>query len=160
MGEAVQKSAGGNDDRPASDRPAIHQVNTAYAVILNNQGGHFSLLDVQVGFALEHFLHPDAVLLLIALSPGRPDGRSAAGIQKTKLDPDGIGYFTHHAAERVNLPDQMAFGDSTDGGIAGHLRDQVGVHRDHRGAEAQAGAGTRSFAAGMAAADNHNVVEH
>ena len=73
------------------------------------------------------------ILLLVALRARRPHGRSAAGIQKPKLNPDAIGHLAHHAAKRINFAHQVAFGDAADRRIAGHLRDQVNVHRDHGG---------------------------
>ena len=46
----------------------------------------------------------------------------------------------------------MAFGDAADGGIAGHLGNQVEVHGDDRRLEAHAGCGHGRFAAGVTCA--------
>ena len=51
----------------------------------------------------------------------------------------------------------MAFGDAADGGVAGHLRDEVEVQREERGAQAHARGGHRGFAAGVAGADDDDV---
>jgi hypothetical protein len=48
--------------------------------------------------------------------------------------------------------------DAADGGVAGHLRDEVDVHGHHRGAEAEAGAGSGGFAAGVAGADDDDLM--
>ena len=135
-------------------------MDSANAAIFNDQRRDFRLLDVKVGLTLQDFLHPNAVLLLIALSSRRPDGWSAAGIEKPELDSDGVGHFAHHAAQRVDLPDEVTLGDSADRRIARHLRDQIGIHRDHRGAQSEARAGPARFAAGMPSANDHNVVYH
>ncbi len=97
-------------------------------------------------------------MLLVHLRARRPDGRAAAGIEQAELDSDRVRHFAHDAAERIDLAHQMALGDSADRRIAGHLGDQVEVHRDHGGAQAHAGAGPRRLAAGVAGADDHDVV--
>ncbi len=97
-------------------------------------------------------------MLLVHLRPRRPHGGTAAGIQQAELDADGVGHFAHDAAQGVDLAHQVALGDAADGGVAGHLRDQVEVHGDHGGPQAQARAGARGFAPGMAGADDHDVV--
>ena len=43
-------------------------------------------------------------------------------------------------------------------GIAGHLRDQVEIHGDHRGAQAHARARSGGFATGMSGAHDNHVV--
>ena len=72
--------------------------------------------------------------------------------------PDGVGNFAHRAAQRVDFANQMALRDAADGGIARHLRDQVQVHRDHRGAQAHASACTRGLATGVAGAHDNDVI--
>ena len=47
---------------------------------------------------------------------------------------------------------------TADGGVAGHLRDEVEVHGDHGGVETHARAGARGFASRMARADDEHVV--
>ncbi len=88
----------------------------------------------------------------------RPDGRAARSIQQAELDADRVGDFAHDAAEGVDFADQMSLGDAADGGIAGHLRDQVDVQRVERGLQAHAGRGHGGFASGMSGAD-HDYVE-
>ena len=72
-------------------------------VDLEDQFCHFRLFDAQVGLALEHLAHFDAVHFLVALRARRPDGGAAAGIKQPELDANGVGDFTHDAAERVDL---------------------------------------------------------
>jgi hypothetical protein len=52
----------------------------------------------------------------------------------------------------------MALGDAADGGVAGHLRDEVEVEREERRAQAHARGGHGGFAAGVACADDDYVV--
>jgi len=52
----------------------------------------------------------------------------------------------------------MALGDAADGGVAGHLRDEVKVKREQSGAQAHAGRGHGRFAAGVSGADDDYIV--
>ena len=110
------------------------------------------------GSALEHLAHLQAVLLLVALRAGRPHGRAARGVQQAELDADGVGDLAHDAAEGVDFADEVSLGDAADGGIAGHLRDEIDVQGEERGAQAHAGGGHRGLASGMAGADHDYVV--
>ena len=82
---------------------AVHQDGLPHTALLDYQRRHLGLLNVKVGLALEDFLHPDAILLLITLRTRRPDGWPAAGIEKAKLDSDRIGDFGHNATQRASI---------------------------------------------------------
>jgi hypothetical protein len=73
------------------------------------------------------------------------------------LDSYGVGDFAHDAAERVDFPDEMAFGDAADGGVAGHLRDEIDVQSEEGGLQAHAGGGHGGFASGVSGADYYYV---
>ena len=83
---------------------------------------------------------------------GGPDGRAAGGVEEAELDADGVGDAAHDAAEGVDFADEMAFGYSADGGVAGHLGDELALEGEDGGAEAHAGGGGCGFAAGVAGA--------
>ena len=123
----------------------------------NQELGDLSLLDLEVGLGLEDFAHFEAVVLLVTLGTGRPDGGTARGVEQTKLDADGIGDFGHDAAESVDLADDVSLGDASDGGVAGHLGDEVGVEGEQRSAESHAGGGHGSFTASVSGSDYGNV---
>jgi hypothetical protein len=97
-------------------------------------------------------------LLLVALGSGGPDSGTPAGVQQTELDSYAVGDLSHDPAQGVDFTHQVAFGDAADGWIAGHLGDQVQIHRYHRGLEAQAGTRSRGFASGMAGSNHDYVV--
>ncbi len=118
----------------------------------------FGLQDPEIRLVFQDFAHAQAILFLIALGARRPDGWPAAGIQQAKLNPDGVRHLAHYAAHGVDFAHQMALGDSADGGVARHLGDQIQVHRDHRGLQAQARAGSRGFTARVSGADYNHVV--
>src|SRR5271170_1271496 len=102
--------------------------------------------------------HLHAILLLVALSAGRPDGGTARSVKQAELDADGVGDLAHDSAERVDFADEMALGDAADGGVAGHLRDEVEVEREERRAQAHARRSDGGFAAGVSRADYYYFV--
>ena len=118
----------------------------------------FGLADVEAGLRFENLAHLDAIELLVALGARAPDGGAARGVEQAELDADSVGDFAHDAAERVDFAHEMALGDAADGGIAAHLRDEVEVHGDERGLEAHARGGHGGLAAGVAGADDDDVV--
>jgi hypothetical protein len=52
----------------------------------------------------------------------------------------------------------MSLGNSSHGGVAGHLRNEIGVEGEERGAKAHARGGHGSFAAGVSGTDYGNIV--
>jgi hypothetical protein len=124
----------------------------------DDEVNNFGLADMETRLRLEDFAHLDAIELLVALGAGAPDSGTARGVEESELDADGVGNFAHDAAERVDLADEMALGDTTDGRIAAHLGDEVEVHGDERGLEAHARGSHGSLAAGVTGAHDNDIV--
>src|SRR5436190_9982329 len=59
--------------------------------------------------------------------------RAPRTIQKSELNSRAVYNMAHYSAKCVNLPDDVAFCDSTNGRIARHLADQVQVERHQCG---------------------------
>lgn len=68
----------------------------------------------------------------------------------------GIGDLAHDAAQRVDLAHQVSFGDAADGGIAGHLRDQIHVQREQGGLQPHAGSSHGGLAPCVAGAHDND----
>jgi hypothetical protein len=94
---------------------------------LHDQVSDFGLLDVEVGLAFQNLAHLQAVLLLVALRARRPYRRPTRGIQKTELDANRVGDLAHYSTQSIDFPDEMAFGNAANRGIAGHLGDEIDV---------------------------------
>jgi hypothetical protein len=62
------------------------------------------------------------------------------------------------AAERVDLLDQVALADAADGRVAGHLPQRLDALRHQQRACAHARRGQRGLGAGMAPADDDDIV--
>jgi hypothetical protein len=74
------------------------------------------------------------------------------------LDPDSIRYLAHDSAQGIDLAYQVPLRNSTNRGVARHLRDEIKVHGHHGGLEPHAGAGAGGFASRVAGADDNDVV--
>ena len=115
------------------------------------------MLDLQVRFRFQHLAHADAIELLVGLGARRPYGRPAAGVEQAELNAGGVDHLAHQAAQGVNLAHQVALGDAADGGVAGHLRDEVQVHGAERRAQPHARRRHSSLATGVAGADYDHI---
>ena len=101
---------------------------------------------------------PKLVGLLVALRAWRPNGRSFLGVEHPELQAGHIGRLAHLAAQRVNLASEMAFGQSADGRIAGHLADGVGIDGQQQRRATHPRRGQRRFDSGMAGPDDNHVI--
>ena len=162
MGEPVQKGSSRYDDSLGNQIASVLQPNPnnpPTRFIGNKQQlSHLGLQDPQIGFVFQPLPHTNPVLLLVALRPRRPHGRTAAGVQQAKLDAHGIGQLSHHAAQGVNLANDMPFGNTSNRRVAGHLGDQVNIHGDHRRVQPEPGTSARSLATRVSGANYHYVI--
>ena len=124
------------------------------AQVIQNQVHNFGLFDDEIGLLLKQSAHPDAILLFVALSSRRPHSRPTARIQQSKLNTDLVGQLTHDAAKSVDLPDEMSLRNPADGGIAGHLCNEIEIQRHKCRPQPHSRRRDRSFATGMAGAND------
>jgi hypothetical protein len=73
------------------------------------------------------------------------------------MDRGAVGGSRHQSVEDVELAHEVPLADPADRRIARHLSDVLGPKRQERDPRAPASRGSRSFASGMAAADDQNV---
>ena len=93
----------------------------------------------------------------VGLGAGGADGRALAGVQGAEVDAGPVGGRGHDAAQRIDLPGEVALADAADGRVAAHLADGFEVLGEQQGAGAQARGGRGGFGAGVAAADHDHV---
>jgi hypothetical protein len=70
----------------------------------------------------------------VALGTNGLDGGSFPGIQDPELKGRLVGKSAHGSSHRINFPDNMAFSNSPNGGIARHLTDEIKVEGQKKGA--------------------------
>jgi hypothetical protein len=103
------------------------------------------------GCGLEHGPHRLAIAQLVGLARVERTRRPLGLVEPAELDAGAIDDLGHLAAERVDLPDQVALGDPADGRVARHVGDGLEVAGQDQRARAQAGGGERRLAAGVPA---------
>lgn len=159
--ETVEKCSGGDDYSACGDGTSVAEAETldvaSVAFAGDDEVGDLGLLDLQVGLGFEDFAHFDAVLLLVTLSARRPDGWASGGVEEAKLDADGIGDFAHDATESVDFADDVSLGNASDGGVAAHLSNEVGVEREEASAQSHAGRSHGCLATGVTGSDYGDV---
>ena len=140
--EAVEEGSGGDDGGCGVDLAAIAEVEAADGAgwgLFDEKANDLCLLEEEVGLGFEVLLHADAVEGFVALGARAPDGGAAAGVEETELDADGVCDEAHDAAEGVDFTDEVALGDAADGGVAGHLGDEIEIEGEESRAETHAG---------------------
>ena len=90
------------------------------------------LFEVKARSGFEQFLHILRIQSLVGLSAERLDRRAFGIVEHPNLDHRRIGDTAHHAAKRIDLADDMAFGRPADRRIARHMRDFVEVDRQQQ----------------------------
>ena len=103
-------------------------------------------------------LHDLLIAAAVRLRAQRPHGGALAAVQKAILDAGAVGGLCHLAAERVQLAHKMALTRAADGGVAGHIAHRVKVDGETDRFLPQPRACERGFNAGMARADDGDVV--
>jgi hypothetical protein len=159
MNQAIQKRSGGDHDRLRSKLSPVFEHDTRKLSMVDHKIDDFPLPQVQIGSGFERTAHLGAVSHPIRLRSWRLDRRSARTIEQSKLNSGAIDDAAHNSAERIDLPHQVSFRDSTNSGIAGHLTDEIQVQRNQSGFGAETCSGRRRLTAGMAGAD-HDYIEY
>ena len=159
MNEAVEERAGRQHHGAAGNALAgLGQHGRHAAARIEFQIGGFAAGDIQIGLIGEDRLHRLAIELAIGLGAGAAHRRALRFVEHPELNPGAVDRAGHHAVQRVDLADQMPLAQAADRRVAAHLADLGGVERQQQ----RLGPGARrsgcGFAAGMTAADDHNVV--
>ena len=156
--QAVEKRARGDDNGLGPQLDAPDSAHADGLSVLYQQLIGLILPDVQtVGFIDMAPPFPDE-FPAVALRPRAPDGRSFAQVQHAELDGCGVCDERHLPSERVNLADNLSFGNASDGRIARHLRYFVHVHRHQTGPCTHVSTGAGRLAACVSTPDDQHIV--
>ena len=99
--------------------------------VLDVNRGDFPLPDGQVVLRHQRGTHPVLVLLLVRLCAQGVNRRAFGHIEHSALEERIVDGAAHFAAQRVQLPHQMALARAADGGVAGHIADGIQIDREH-----------------------------
>ena len=125
--------------------------------LFHDQRFRGALLDFQMLRPLQAMLHFQRIGSLIGLRSRGADGGAFRGIEHPELDAAPVCDLAHEAAQGVDLPDDMAFCRSPDGGVAAHFADRVEIHREQKRCSAHSGSCMRSFAASVARSYDQHI---
>ena len=148
----------GHDDRTGLKAHAKIGLHPGRDAILDQQPGDIALLEIEMRLPFQEGLHPKLVGLLVTLCPRGADTWPLACIEHSELDPGGVGIEAHHATQRVDFADHVAFGQSAYGRIARHLTDRVRVLREHQRLTTKPRGRHGRFNAGMARSNDDHVI--
>ena len=81
-----------------------------------------------------------------------------AHIKHAELDASGINGLPHQSAHRVDLTDDMPFGNAADSRIAAHLAHGVQIRCQQRRPRTNARGGRSSFGTGVSSTDHQHVI--
>ena len=157
MDQPAQEGAGGEHHCPGPDPAAIARDDPGHATVLDHQVLDSAFDHLEIGRRPDRGLHRLAVELAIGLGARTLHGGALGAIEQAELDAGGVRHPPHQAIQRIDLAHQMPLAEPADRRIAGHLADRGEPVGHQRRARAHAGRGSRSLAAGMAAADNNDV---
>ena len=112
----------------------------------------------EVGLILEHRADGLLVELAVGLGARGPHRRPLARVQCAELNAGTVRGARHGAAQGIDFPDQVPLADSPDRRIAAHLPQCLDALGEQERAHAHARGGQRRFGAGVAAADDNDVI--
>ncbi|MNV49650.1 hypothetical protein D3C71_1416110 [compost metagenome] len=155
---SAQISAGCQNDGCSTINGSGLRDDSAAYTILNDEPFHHTLAKRQVRGILHCFLHRVLIQEFIGLSAKRMNCWPFAGVQHAKLDEGLIDITAHLPAKRIDFTNDMTFSRSPNGRVAWHKGDHIQIDGNHQRIAAHAGGGKSRFAAGMASADDDNVI--
>ncbi|CCD96471.1 hypothetical protein BRAO375_600043 [Bradyrhizobium sp. ORS 375] len=158
MNEAAQEGAGGDHHRATNKGPAIGELDPGHAAIADHQLIGFALDHGEMDGLADRSLHRGGVELPVSLGAGTTDSWSLPAVQHPKLDAAGVRHPPHQTIQSVDLPDQVPFAQTADRGIAGHRADGRELVRDESRPSAHARGYGGGFTAGVATANDDDVV--
>jgi hypothetical protein len=86
------------------------------------------------------------------------DSTAAAAVEKPEMDAGFISDKTHYSAQGINLSHKLPFGQAAYRRVAGHLGNRLKMDGDEASIKAHDACRVGSFAAGVAGADDDNLV--
>ena len=124
---AAQIGAAGHNHGPAQKDGPRAQQHARHRAPLGQKLHHLALPQQQAGGFLQTALHALLIAPPVRLDARRVQRRALSPAQHAKLQGGLVGRLGHLAAQRVNLPHQLALGRAPDAGIAGHVAHTVQV---------------------------------
>ena len=158
VNESPEKGSGGQHDRLAAMKNTRLIDNAANPTLLDDEAFHQPLAQVESLLPFHHAFHGETVKLFVALEARGLDGRPLGGVQQPEVHGGFVRDPAHLAAQRVDLLDELAFGEAADCGIAGHQSDRVEADVEQKGLASHPGGRQGRLAARVPSPDHNDVI--
>ncbi len=158
MDKAVEEGSRGEDHGAGADAVSVQGLDPGDPPLSDEDFGDDGLEEGQPGLSLQPFFHGQPVTGLVGLGSRSLDRPSPAAVEEAEVDPGFVGQATHQAADGVDLPDELSFGQAADGGIAGHLGDGFQVGGDQACALPHGAGCIGGLAPGVSGAHHDDVI--
>ena len=156
--ESIEECSGSHDD---TFRTKFHSPNGHHTygfAIFYNQFVSLILPYVEVIGAVKHGSPFPNELPPVALCARTPHGRAFADVEHTKLNGRIVGHQSHLSTQSIDFSDNLSFCDSPHSRVTTHLRYFVHVHCDETCVSTHVCCCCGSFATGVSAPDDDNVI--
>lgn len=148
---------GGQQRLPRRRRDAPHGLAVPPGFV-EHQVLHAALENLQVGRGRQLLAHRLPVPVPVRLGPRAPHGRPLAGVQDLEMDARLVNDPPHDAVQGVDFPDQVAFANAANRGVAGHFAHRLHLLGDQHGLGPRPGTGGGRLAPCVAPAHDNHVV--
>jgi hypothetical protein len=101
--------------------------------------------------------HLGSVHSTIGLRARRLHGGTATAVEQSKLNTGTVGDDSHDSAKRIDLTNDVSFGDAADRRITRHLTDEIEVDRNESGSRTRLRRRMSRLTPCMTAADDDYV---
>ncbi|MCG3162488.1 MAG: hypothetical protein JMDDDDMK_03747 [Acidobacteria bacterium] len=123
MNQTIQESPGRYDHGSGSEQPSIHQFNACDAPVFGQNLYDLALPQVEARDSFKLASHLMTIEGAVSLRSRRLHGGASTAVEHSELYAGLINHASHQSAKRVKLSNEVAFGDTPDCRIAGHLCD-------------------------------------
>jgi hypothetical protein len=126
--------------------------------VFDDESGHHVLPEIDIGSLFQFeapFLgepHP------VALGAGAPHCGAFGAVEHPELDHGFVGDNAGVSTHGIDLTNKLSFGDTTHGGVAGHLCNGSHVHGHEQNAASHIGGGGGGFASGMPGTHHNHII--
>jgi len=95
---------------------------------------------------------------LVALCTRTPHSRAFGEVKHTELNHGLVCDDARIAAESIYLTDNLPFGNTTHGRVAGHLANGIDIHGNEERCGTHIGGGGSSLGTGMSGTNNNDII--
>ena len=156
--DAAAKEGAGGQHHGAGVETQTHIGDGADAALaVHNQVVHRLLEDGQIRLVFQHAADRGLVENAVGLRTGGTHRRAFAGVEYAELDASTVGGAGHGAAQCIDLFDQMALADATNGRVATHLAEGFDVMGQQQGRRTHTRSRQRGFGTGVTTTNDNDI---